>query len=260
MKDHMKQNGVISWSTFFLFTIVVVLSSIISTSLIFSFIPSFHFPKTVSKWRTPPPPQITIRETVTLLDQVLIVLNYPLSFHRQTKNDIQCVYLSADSEPRLQEPIQLHSVRFHEQIVRCPMPPRDETVSLRIKSNEPLQIKNSSIHNWDPLVYEALFDRDNTTIVFVKGLNLRPEKLYEPSRFQCVYGWDFTKPKFLFKSDVLSAAQEIIRCKTPPRILAQIQTQAHTQHEGFIKVSIQIEGKQIFPSIARPELISGTIL
>lgn len=178
-----------------------------------------------------------------------------MSFYHHTKNDLQCVYLSDDLAPQLtHEPIQLHSVRLHEQIVRCPMPPRGETVSLRIKSNITLQIKNSSIHNWDPLVYEALFDRDNTTIVFVKGLNLRPEKLSEPSRFQCVYGWDFTKPKFLFKSDVLSTAQEIIRCKTPPSILAQAQT--HTQHEGFIKVSIQVEGKKIFPSIARPGIIS----
>ncbi|KAI5430866.1 glycosyltransferase family 92 protein RCOM_0530710 [Lathyrus oleraceus] len=260
MKDRRKKNGVVSWSTFFLFTIVVFLSSIIFTALIFSsiysfYIPHFHLPKTVFKWRTPTPPQITIRETVTLPDQVLIFLNYPLSFYHHTKNDLQCVYLSDDLAPQLtHEPIQLHSVRLHEQIVRCPMPPRGETVSLRIKSNITLQIKNSSIHNWDPLVYEALFDRDNTTIVFVKGLNLRPEKLSEPSRFQCVYGWDFTKPKFLFKSDVLSTAQEIIRCKTPPSILAQAQT--HTQHEGFIKVSIQVEGKKIFPSIARPGIIS----
>ncbi|KAL5057361.1 hypothetical protein RYX36_028965 [Vicia faba] len=248
MKNHRKQNRVVSWSTFFLFSIVVVLSSIIFTSLIFSSTYSSYFPKTVFKWRSPPPPGITIRETVTLPDQVLIFLNYPLSFHHHTKNELQCVYSSADSAPRLQEPIQLHSVRLHEQIVRCPMPPRGETVSVQIKSNGSVQIKNSfSTHNWDPLVYEALFDRDKTTIVFVKGLNLRPEKLAEPSRFQCVYGWDFTKPKFLFKSDVLSAAQEIIRCKTPITILAQ--------PDAFIKVSIQVEGKKILPSIARPGLI-----
>ncbi|MCH88598.1 UPF0392 protein RCOM_0530710-like, partial [Trifolium medium] len=90
------------------------------------------------------------------------------------------------------------------------------------------------------------------TIVFVKGLNLRPEKLGESSRFQCVYGWDFTRTKFFFKSDVLSVAQEIIRCKTPSSILAQAQ--AHTQ--AYLKVSIQVEGKKIFPSIARPGFLS----
>ncbi|AES64711.1 putative Glycosyltransferase family 92 [Medicago truncatula] len=260
MKDHRKHSRAISWSTFFWFTIVVVLSSIIFTSLIISsihpfYLPRFHIPIAALKWPTPVPPQITIRETVLLPDHVLIFLNYPLSFRYHTKRDLQCVYSSDhDSKPRLtQEPVQLYSIRLHEQIVRCPIPPRGENISLMIKSNGPIQIKKSSIHNWEPLVYEALFDRDNTTIVFVKGLNLRPEKLGEPSRFQCVYGWDFTKPNFLFKSDVLSVAQEIIRCKTPISILTQVQSQS----QAYVKVSIQVEGKKIFPSIARPELISS---
>ncbi|WJX75831.1 hypothetical protein P8452_59321 [Trifolium repens] len=260
MKDHRKHGGNVSWSTFFWFTLVVVLSSIIVTSLFISSfhsfdVPHFHFPKSVLKWQTRAPAQVvTIRESVMLPDQVLIFLNYPSSFRYHTKNDLQCVYFSAYLEPRTpQQPIQIHSVRLHEQIVRCPIPPRGETVSLRIKSNDPLQIKNSSMHNWDPLVYEALFDRDNTTIVFVKGLNLRPEKLGESSRFQCVYSWDFTRTKFFFKSDVLSVAQEIIRCKTPISILAQAQ--ANTQ--AYLKVSIQVEGKKIFPSIARPGFLSS---
>ncbi|GAU13114.1 hypothetical protein TSUD_174140 [Trifolium subterraneum] len=256
MKDHRKHGGTISWNTFFWFTLVVVLSSIIVTSLVISSfhlfdVPHFHFPKSVLKWQTQAPAQVTIRESVMLPDQVLIFLNYPSSFPYHTKNDLQCVYFSAYLEPRTpQQPIQLHSVRLHEQIVRCPIPPRGETVSLRINSNDPLQIKNTSMHNWDPLIYEALFDHDNTTIVFVKGLNLRPEKLGEPSRFQCVYGWDFTRTKFFFKSDVLSVAQEIIRCKTPSSILAQAHVQA------YLKVSIQVEGKKIFPSIARPGFLS----
>lgn len=196
------------------------------------------------------PATITIRETVVLPDQVLIFLNYPPSFRFYTKHDLQCVYFTSGSAPQLtQEPIQLHSTRLHEQIVRCPIPPRGDTESLvTIKSNSnnsPFPTgDSSSTHQWDSLVYEALFDRDNTTLVFVKGLNLRPERLVEPSRFHCVYGWDFKNPRFLLKSDVVSAAQEIVRCKTPVSILKA----------NSVKVSIQVEGRGIFPSVAMPGL------
>lgn len=260
MNDHKKRNGIVSWNTFFWFTLFVVISFILFTSLTLITIYPFYHSNPSLKWRTPlleakrnAPATITIREIVLLPDQVLIFLNYPLSFHFHTKGDIQCVYFSTNSEPWLtKQPIQVHSARLHEQIIRCPIPPRGENVSLMIKSNAPLQIKNSSIHNSDPLVYESLFDRDNTTIVFVKGLNLRPERLAEPSKFQCVYGWDFVKPKFLLKSDVVSVAQEIIRCKTPISI-------SSNEAQAYVKVSIiQIEGNNkgiIFPSIARPGLL-----
>ncbi|XP_061339569.1 glycosyltransferase family 92 protein RCOM_0530710 [Gastrolobium bilobum] len=263
MRDRRKRNGVVAWSTFFWCTLLIVFSSVLFTTLTFSSLRPFSFhPNAVYKWRNPAmeaksgysPATIAVRETVMLPDQALIFLNYPPSFRFYTKRDLHCVYFSADSSrPQLTEPpIQVHPARLHEQIVRCSLPPRGYNVSLQISSNGAVQARDSSIHNWDPLVYEALFDRDNTTIVFVKGLNLRPERLAEPSRFQCVYGWDFTKPKFLWKTDVVSVAQEIVRCRTPMGILTdQGQGQAH-----FVKVSVQVEGKGIFPSIARPGLRS----
>jgi len=256
MKERRKRNGVVSWSALFWCTLLVVLSSIFFTTVFFS---PFHVPQSPLpfRWKTPPTTShatITIRETVMLPDQALIFLNYPPSFRFHTKHDLLCLYFSADSTRRhTQPPIQLHHERLHEQIVRCALPPRGNTVSLFIKSDGVLPTKDSSTHHWTPLVYEALFDRDNTTIVFVKGLNLRPERLIEPSRFQCIYGWDFTKPKFFLKSDVISGAQEIIRCRTPKSILigqAQDQAQAHAQS---IKVTIQRD-REIFPSIARPGL------
>lgn len=252
MKGRRRRNDVVSWSTFFWCTFLVVFSCMLFTTIIF-------FPFSLShsfKWENSSPTSshatITIRETVMLPDQALIFLNYPPSFRFYSKHDLACLYFSADSTRRLTHPpIQVHSPRIHEQIVRCELPPRGNTVSLLTKSKPLVQAKDSLIHEWTPLVYEAFFDRDNTTVVFVKGLNHRPERLIEPSRFQCLYGWDFTKPKLILKSDAISAAQEIIRCSTPKSVLMG-QAQARAQS---IKVTIQLNlNKAIFPSIARPGL------
>ncbi|RDX71758.1 Glycosyltransferase family 92 protein, partial [Mucuna pruriens] len=263
MKDRRKRKGIVSWSAFFWSTLLLAFSCILFTTLAFSPFSTFHDFSHSIKWentlRTNFHATITIRETVLLPDQALLFLNYPSSFRFHAKRDLLCLYFSAHSTHMLtQPPIQLHFTRFREQIVRCALPPRGNTVSLLIKSEGALPTKDSSTHKWTPLVYEALFDRDNTTIVFVKGLNLRPEKLVEPSRFQCIYGWDFVKPKFFLKSDVMSVAQEVIRCKTPKSILTgqdrpQSPTQAQAQAQS-IKVSIQMKGKEIFPSVARPGL------
>lgn len=219
----------------------------------------FH-PNAVSKWRSSTTEakskdslvKVTIQEIVVLPDQALIFLNYPPSFLFYSKSDLHCVYSNGDSShSNPQPPIQVDSAQLHEQIVRCPLHPGGYNVSLLIKSNDVIPTTDSSIHQWDLLVYEALYDRDNTTIVFIKGLNLRPERLAEPSRFQCIYGWDFTKSKYLLKSDVISVAQEIVRCKTPVSILRDPQAQAQAQAH-YVKVSIEVEGKGIFPSVARP--------
>lgn len=252
MKERRKRKGVVSWNALFWCTLLLVVTSIFFTTTFFfspfdlqlSPLPFIsETPTTISR------PTITIRETVILPDQALIFLNYPPSFRFHTKHDLLCLYFSADSTNRItQPPIQLHFARLREQIVRCKLPPRGNSVSLFIKSDGVLPTKDSSTHPWTPLVYEALFDRDNTTIVFVKGLNLRPERFIQPSTLNCIFGWDFSKPKFFLKSDVISGAQEIIRCNTPKSvIIGQEQSQS-------IKVTIKERDREIFPSIARPGL------
>ncbi|KAE9586575.1 hypothetical protein Lal_00014346 [Lupinus albus] len=262
MKDRKKHNVFVSWSTFFWCTLLVVFSSIIFTTLTFFPLRYFYHqevfhPNPVLKWRSSEQKgkndnsraTMMVKELVMLPDQALILVNYPPSFHFHSKHDLQCVYFNGDASHFTEPPIKVDSNGMNEKIVRCSLHPNVYNISLIIKPNSVISTPNSSIYQWDPLVYEAIFDRDNTTIVFVKGLNLRPEKVDEPSRFQCIYGWDFTKNKFLLKSDVISVAQEIIRCKTPTSILSgKTHTQAHD-----MKVSIKMEGKGIFPSIARPQ-------
>ncbi|MED6204173.1 hypothetical protein PIB30_006589 [Stylosanthes scabra] len=219
-----------------------------------------------AKHENPP----TIRDIVMFPEQVLIFLNYPSSsFRFYSESDIDCVYFllnsSSQSKSKKTEfthpPIEVNvaETQPNEQIIRCPIHPNGYTTSVVLtKSKDPLIPTNNSkdlfIHNWETLVYEALYDCDNTTVVFVKGLNLRPERLAESSKFQCVFGWDFNNPKFLLSSPAISVAQEIVRCTTPMSILsgqAQAQDQAQAQAQS-IRVSIRVKGGEIFPSTAKP--------
>ncbi|GAV85513.1 Glyco_transf_92 domain-containing protein/zf-C3HC4_2 domain-containing protein, partial [Cephalotus follicularis] len=197
-------------------------------------------------------PAISIRETVVFPDQTLFFLNYPPSARLFTKEDLDCVYLSANSsQPQLKRPparIDGHDV--DDQIVRCPAGPPGSTVSLGLKSR--VHVPVGPTHRWDSLAYEALIDRDNTTIVFAKGLNLRPESVSDASRFECVYGWDFERTKFLLRSEVISIAQEIVRCKTPLSVLGNPQ-----RLNNPVKVSVRVKGRGTLHSIATPWLRMG---
>ena len=80
---------------------------------------------------------ISIRETVLLPDQALLFLNYPPSTRLFTKEDLDCVYLSANSSQLRfnQPPVDVNGENRDNQIVRCPLQPRGFTVSLALKSN-----------------------------------------------------------------------------------------------------------------------------
>ncbi|GLT43407.1 hypothetical protein SLA2020_173570 [Shorea laevis] len=260
MKDRRRRYDV-TWRRFFWFTVVVVFLSCVlltfSTSRLL-FRESFH-PVLGSTRRTsaikaisgdsPVTPVLSVRETVALPDQVIVFLNYPPSARLFTKEELDCVYLSANSsQPRLKQPsAQTDGESLDDQIVRCPTGPRGLTVSLAVKSD--VRVPPGPTHRWDSLAYEALIDGDNTTIVFAKGLNLRPARIYNASRFECVYGWDFRRSKRLIRSDALSAAQEIVRCKTPLSVL-----NSQRKVNGSIKVSVRVKGRGILHSAARLRL------
>lgn len=252
---------------FFRCTIFLVFSCVFFIGFIFSsfriFYPGIH-PVLLSSWQSSPAieaissnlpvtPAISIRETVVFPDQAVIFLKYPPSFPLYTKDDLYCLYFSPNSsQPHLKLPpthIDSYSENPANQIIRCPLQQGDFTVSIAMKSNG-AGISPGPTHRWDSLVYEALIDRDNTTIVFVKGLNLRPERVSDPTRFECVYGLDFRRQKFLLRSDVISVAQEIVRCKTPRSILSTLQRMIYN---NYVKVSIRVKGRGILRSTARPE-------
>ncbi|CAI0456562.1 unnamed protein product [Linum tenue] len=279
-KDHRRNRDDVVWSRFFWCTIFIVISCVLFTGFNFS---SFRFlffppperlqPEIVPRWRMDAvatagghghdsprkldgkEKKVWIRETVILPDQVLLFLNYPPSSAATsprllTRDDLDCVYNFSSSPTARQKNASRPPNRVDGEIVRCPLLDRSAAVSLSVKSADTyaggeVLLNARPARAWHSLAYEALIDRDNTTVVFVKGLNLRPDKLYNVSRFECVYGWDFTRPKFILRSEVISIAQEIARCRTPLSLLTN-------PFNSSIKVTVRVKGRVTLQSVAQP--------
>ncbi|GMJ04315.1 hypothetical protein like AT3G27330 [Hibiscus trionum] len=266
------RNYVVSWSRFFCFAAFFVSSFALFNGFSYSsflflfgekFQPVLSFARKASTANAavssdfPVTQVLSIRETVLLPDQVILFLKYPPSARLFTKEKLDCVYLSAhnsntSSEPRLKlSPARVEADHLGEQIVRCPSGPRGLVVTVGSESGGVLS--PGPTHRWDSLAYEALVDNDNTTVLFVKGLNLRPERVSNASRFECVYGWDLSSFKRLVRSEVLSIAQEIVRCRTPLSVLNSQQ-----KVNSSVRVSVRIKGRGILPSIARVSFFSDS--
>ncbi|XP_016498210.2 glycosyltransferase family 92 protein RCOM_0530710-like [Nicotiana tabacum] len=197
-------------------------------------------------------PEFSIIETVEFPDETLVFLKYPPLTPLFTKHDIDCLYLTPNNSS--QSPHSVENDEFlSQQIIRCPLiKPRGMLTSLSVKpTGHTFPI--GPTRRWHSLAYEAMIDHDNTTIVFVKGFNLRGGKQSDPSKFKCVYGWDVKKPKLLLHSDVISIAQEIVRCETPLSILNNPQRFIDSNMDQPIKVSVRMVGKEPLQSIASPK-------
>ncbi|XP_062105547.1 glycosyltransferase family 92 protein RCOM_0530710-like isoform X2 [Humulus lupulus] len=269
MKDRRKRSDVVvSWSRFFWCTLVVVFTCVFISGFTFS---TFRIlfqekiePVLILRWKAMPvesisgdssvtAASISIREVIVLPDQALVFLNYPPSAQLFTKEDIACVYSSLNTSTKQKlvkkSPISVDRNEPSSQIVRCRLPPRGFAVTAGLKLEDDTPAELPVNNRWDSLAYEALIDRDNTTIVFVKGFNLRPERVSNASKFECVYGWDFKSPKFLLRSEVISIAQEIVRCKTPLSLLSG----SMRLNNSVIKVSVRMKGRGTINTIARPK-------
>ncbi|KAJ8566930.1 hypothetical protein K7X08_019138 [Anisodus acutangulus] len=199
-------------------------------------------------------PNISIIETVEFPDETVIFLKYPPSTPLFTKYDIYCIYLTPNSSQYQQYQLKQSPVSVEnnellgQQIIRCPLiKPLGLLTSLSVEPSGYILVIGPT-RRWNSLAYEAMIDRDNTTIVFVKGFNLRGGKQSDPSKFKCVYGWDVKKhPRFMLQSDVVSVAQEVFRCNTPMSILNS------PQRYQSIKVSVRMVGKEPLESIVSPK-------
>ncbi|KAL3636660.1 hypothetical protein CASFOL_018959 [Castilleja foliolosa] len=260
MKDRRKQSF-LSWGLICLWCTIVILCFVGFTfstlRLIFTegfnprIMSTFNIPIIEVVSDIPSTPVITIQQTVIFPDEILFFLKYPPSSSLFTKDAISCIYLSPNSS-QAQLEHSPSSVDFdydnNHQIVRCPLPPRGTISSLAVKSD--VYLSPGPTYKWDSLAYEAVIDRDNTTVVFVKGFNLRSGKAADPSKFKCIYGQDLTKSNFVLSADVVSFAQEIVRCKTPLSILNSPQ-RFSSSNDNPIKVSVRFVGKSAIDSVAR---------
>lgn len=73
----------------------------------------------------------------------------------------------------------------------------------------------------------------------------------DPNRFECVFGWNFGNPKYELTSPVVSAAQEIFRCKTPLSVLGR-----SSGTPPLVSIKTKGRGSITLPTIARPETLS----
>ncbi|KAJ0469686.1 putative Glycosyltransferase family 92 [Helianthus annuus] len=248
MKDRRKRVSLFLILLLFIFTFTL-------STLRLLFTEKYH-PNLLSSWMTSPAEVISgdlptgtgisIGETVSFPDQVLILLKYPPSSPLLTKEEFDCVYFSPNtSQKSYSSPLSIDGEYLGHQIVRCKVPPRGTIASVGLKARADHDLQPGPTHDWKSLAYEALIDRDNTTVVFVKGLNLRSGRPSNASKFECVYG----SGQLVLRSEVVSIAQEIVRCKTPLSIL--------TLQPNDVKVSVKIKGRGVLGSIARPGLWAG---
>ncbi|KAL2246871.1 UNVERIFIED_CONTAM: Glycosyltransferase family 92 protein [Sesamum indicum] len=261
MKDRRRRGVSSSGMFFFWCAVVLIFFAAFNSSALRLLFPAegFH-PRMITKGNIPAmeaisaensvTPAISIRETVIFPDQALVFLKYPPSAALFTKDDINCIYLLPNSSrPQLElSPSSVDYDYGNHQIVRCPLQPRGLILSLAVKHNG--NLTPGPTYRWDALAYEAMIDRDNSTIVFVKGLNLRSGRVANSSRFKCLYGWDLTKPKFVLSANAVSVAQEIVRCRTPLSILNRLQRFTSSFNDS-IKVSVRVIGQRTLNSIAR---------
>ncbi|XP_027360781.1 glycosyltransferase family 92 protein RCOM_0530710-like [Abrus precatorius] len=189
----------------------------------------------------PPQPtsSFTLQHRILFPDHHLLILTHQQ--HAQLR-ELECVYytlLPNGSSLRSPEPVldvQVRPVmsvdRYDESrsIVRCPFHRTNsstsgdsQAVDLRRRGEVGRRrltfLMNQTAQSWDRVAYEATLDGD-TVVVFVKGLNLRPHKISDPTRIRCHFGLkSFHKDgALLLTTRAVSMAQEVVRCMLPQSI------------------------------------------
>jgi hypothetical protein len=183
------------------------------------------------------------------------------------KDEFECVYVETLRAPAISVDMKEQDL----QIVRCPHPPQPKfaeglTVTIKLKEKGilvPSQARYPKNFAWRMLVYKAVVEPDSM-ILFIKGLNLRRGRISDTDNLVCVFGSnldtdllnarDFKKLDTMdlgskvFKTKVLMAAQEVIRCEKPNGLEIQ-------EIQGM-KASVWRSRSGLLPSVARLEVKS----
>ena len=166
---------------------------------------------------------LQLQHRILFPDHVLLTLSNP----HQTippPDQLQCVYFnhlnaSAQGEPVFNAQVEpvLSTDRFDESrsIARCPLPATNFS-GVELRRRGEAGRRSFGFLRWDKLAYEASLDGD-TAVVFVKGLNLRPRQVSDPTRFQCHFGPSsfHQDGAFWLATEAVSVAQEVVRCSLP---------------------------------------------
>ncbi|KAG9144319.1 hypothetical protein Leryth_019416 [Lithospermum erythrorhizon] len=185
---------------------------------------------------------LKIEDRILMPDHVLLLVSNVRSKGLLLKSqELECVYgknelnVSFDGKGDNDEGVlgqSVLSINEYDEfrlIVRCPLPPANYSAFLNLWKRQRNRIgmrgengvwrSNQSVNSWENVAYAATLD-DDTVVVFVKGLNLRPGRESDPSQFSCHFGLGNWKSdeKFMFTTRAVTAAQEVVRCLLPRSI------------------------------------------
>ncbi|AES96424.1 putative Glycosyltransferase family 92 [Medicago truncatula] len=182
--------------------------------------------------------------SLSLQHQILFPNQYLMIFNKinQPHESLECVYYTLANNGSTKPVLDVHvepvlSMDFYDEfrsIARCPFLQTNSTISGGVKVVDLRRsgdvghrsfgvLKNQTPQSWDRVAYEASLDGD-TVVVFVKGLNLRPHKISDPTNFRCHFGLrsfhkDGAGAAFLLSTKAVSVAQELVRCVLPQSVM-----------------------------------------
>ncbi|KAK4263323.1 hypothetical protein QN277_028753 [Acacia crassicarpa] len=212
---------------------------------------------------------LRVQDRIIFPDHVVLMVSNKIL--RQS-SDLECIYYKLSfngsfDEARnqqadvLTQPV-LSTDGYDEfrSIVRCSIPQVNysaATVDLRHRGEVGRpdwdSLVNETAQSWDKVAYEAILD-GNTAVVFVKGLNLRPHKISDPTNFLCHFGLKNLgkENNFMITTKAVSVAQEVVRCllprsirNSPDKALGIRVTVSHLT--GHIRRPV----RELMPSVAR---------
>lgn len=178
--------------------------------------------------------------------------------------DLDCVYyhksFNSSDDVRVLPALSTDDYDEFRSIVRCPFPPTNysvDAVDLRRRGEVGRRswdsLVNQTSQSWDKVAYEAALD-GNTAVVFVKGLNLRPHKISDPTNFLCHFGMKNMgrKDGFFLTTKAVSVAQELVRCLLPRSIRDNPdRAQGIRVTVSHLSGHIRHPKREVMPSVAR---------
>lgn len=163
---------------------------------------------------------LQIEGRVLFPDHVLLLVNKN-DFLLGKNTDFECVYGRNTSGDVGIVKEKSFSVDVYGEsefgiLVRCPLPPANYSAVVNLRRNGLWKESNQTVNSWENVAYAATLD-GNTVVVFVKGLNLRPDRESDSSQFSCHFGLgNFEKEeRFALRTKAITAAQEVVRCSLP---------------------------------------------
>uniref|UniRef100_A0A803MBR4 Glycosyltransferase family 92 protein n=2 Tax=Chenopodium quinoa TaxID=63459 RepID=A0A803MBR4_CHEQI len=214
---------------------------------------------------------LSIESRVLFNDHVLVILpaSQSKSLHLQLPEKIDCVYprksgVSVGKKTVNHPMLSVDDYGDGRWLVRCPVPPANYTAAVGLKGEwkngkgiewEMGRGGKKSVQLWDMVAYEAVFDGEDMAVVFVKGLQLKPDRESEPTPFRCQF-WKEGED-YALTTQATTAAQETIRCPLPPEL--KVKPWDGEEVRVTVEVTSKVPGRshltgtkrQLVPSIAK---------